>query len=244
LLSYGGRSNLAVDKTKVTAKRTIGTQNTQPSQSPDRYGQCLSKMKIPLIIFTLIILTLSCKESQVKQDTFLFNYPAFSIEVPKNWKKVEIHSIDSNVGGIAIDSTDTLEFEIGPYAWNMIEYDSVRWKDNKIKYISNFDTSHTPILYDSTDLGKVKRSNAYSDIVNGYKSKILVPIHSGRGFTGIYIDSLWVEEVFKDGAWKTEKGFDGKNKMTKFSLYGNNLKADNEKDVLQAIKTIKFHKVK
>lgn len=44
------------------------------------------------------------------------------------------------------------------------------------------------------------------------------------GITGIYIDSLW------------ESGSD----IDKFNLYGNNLKTENEKIFLQAIKTLKF----
>jgi hypothetical protein len=201
-------------------------------------------MRIIIIAITLFGLTISCKQTKYTQDTILLKYPAFSIEVPKDWKKVDVHGTDSYVGRIAIDSSDTLEFEIGPYSWDMVEYDSIRWQNNRLKYISNLERSDTAHLYDSIEINKVKRSNVYLGTVNGYNSKILIPINPGNGYTGIYIDSLWIEKTFINGIWKTEKGSDGKSIVSKFSLYANNIKADKEKQVLQAIKTLKFHKVK
>ena len=188
----------------------------------------MKKYLTPIIFSSLIF---ACKGTESKQETVLLEFPAFSIETPKGWTKVTVQGTDSYVANIAIDSKDTLEIDIGPYSWDIAEYDSVRL-DGKLRYISERDTSFTPILYDSAELYQVKRSNMFWDTVNGYKAKILVPIQSGKGYTGIYIDSLWT----------TENSIYGKNVVSKFNLYGENLKPENEKAVLQAIKTLKFHK--
>jgi hypothetical protein len=62
------------------------------------------------------------------------------------------------------------------------------------------------------------------DTIDNREAKIIFPRSSGQGHTGIYIDSVWGS---------------GSGKM-KFSLYGTDLKTENQKAVLRASKTIKF----
>ena len=74
------------------------------------------------------------------------------------------------------------------------------------------------------DPDKYRKNNVSWDTIDGRKAKIVYPRQSGIGTTGIYIDSLWVQ------------GSD----VDRFNLYGENLKPENEKKVLAALRTLKF----
>ena len=127
--------------------------------------------------------------------------------------------------GLAIDKNDTLEFDLGWYSNDLTEYQEVKMADGKTYYISSYDTAYNPTLVDSANRDRVVKSNVAWDTIDGRRAKVLIPIKSGIGTTGIYIDSLW------------QAGSD----IDKFNLYGANLKPQNEKIVLPAFKTLKFH---
>src|SRR4051794_11322168 len=95
--------------------------------------------------------------------------------------------------------------------------------DGKTYYISSNDTAQRPTLEENID--KVKKSNVSFLTIDGRKAKILSPVQPGLGTTGIYIDSLWGEGNHRD----------------RFNLYGTNLKPENEKALLIAFRTLKFH---
>ena len=78
------------------------------------------------------------------------------------------------------------------------------------------------------DPDKYKKNNVSWDTIDGHKAKVVFPRQTGIGTTGIYIDSLW------------QQGSD----VDKFNLYGDNLKPTNENLFIQALKTLKFHKMK
>jgi hypothetical protein len=63
------------------------------------------------------------------------------------------------------------------------------------------------------------------DTIEGYKAKLVIPINAGFGVTGVYIDSLWRLN----------------SQNVKFQLSGNNLTPANEKKLIKAIKTLRFH---
>lgn len=69
------------------------------------------------------------------------------------------------------------------------------------------------------------KSNRSPEIVDNKKPIIVKPKKTGIGTTGVYIDSLW----------RAGSGID------KFQINGHNLKPENERLFLEAIKTIKFH---
>ena len=182
-------------------------------------------MKKYLTSIIIIGLT-ACNQPQPKGGTKTMDFGNFTIEAPNSWKQIKATGIDSYVGKIAIDDSDILHFDLGWYSNDLTEYQEVKFGDNKTYYISSNDTSYSPPLVDSSNKDRVVKSTITWDTIDGRRAKVLSPIKSGIGTTGIYIDSLW------------QAGSDN----DKFNLYGTNLKPHNEKAVLAAFKTLKFHK--
>ena len=77
---------------------------------------------------------------------------------------------------------------------------------------------------DTAGLEKRLKSKRSEEIVDNKKAIIVKPKKTGIGITGIYIDSLWT----------AGSGID------KFQLNGHNLRPENERTLLNAIRTIKF----
>ena len=67
------------------------------------------------------------------------------------------------------------------------------------------------------------------DTIDGKEAKIVLPRRSGIGTTGVYFHRLHSQL------------YDMRNPVT-FSLNGENLKPENEQNLLKAIKTLKFPK--
>jgi len=78
----------------------------------------------------------------------------------------------------------------------------------------------------SWDPDKFRKNNIYWDTISGYEAKIIIPIRSGQGTTGVYFDSCGVYY----------------NQKANFNLYGNNLNPTHQKELLLAIQTLKFKK--
>ena len=72
---------------------------------------------------------------------------------------------------------------------------------------------------------KIKKCKVLWDTIDGYRAKLVIPINSGYGVTGIYIDSLW----------QVNSG------NVKFQLSGNNLTPENETKLINAFRTLRFH---
>ena len=157
------------------------------------------------------------------------DFGAFSIETPKSWKQIKAQGIDSYVGGIAIDDKDTLDFDLGWYSNTLTEYEPQIVERSIIQQMQQpVDTSEFIIVESrkGVDTDKYKKNNVSWDTIDGRKAKIVYPRSSGNGTTGVYIDSLWIT------------GSD----VDRFNLYGDNLKPENEKKVLQVIRSLKFRK--
>ena len=93
------------------------------------------------------------------------------------------------------------------------------WYSNDLKEGFSFEE-------DTVGLEKRLKSKRSLEIVDNKKAIIVKPKKTGIGTTGIYIDSLWT----------AGSGID------KFQLNGHNLKPENERVLLEAIRTIKFNK--
>ena len=119
---------------------------------------------------------------------------------------------DAYSGGIAIDSTDTLSFEMGPFADDLREYQAVKMNDGKTYYVSIYDSSQNLTLIDSANLDQIVRSKIVWDSIDGRKAKILSQLNPGTGTTGVYIDSLWGS---------------GEHQV-RFNMYGTDLNPANE----------------
>ena len=165
----------------------------------------------------LLILFSACTNNKSKSDKQILDFGTFTIETPKTWTKVKPRGIDSYVGYIALDSKDTIGFDLGQWPNNLEELRDI--PDTGLVII-DYPDRYLPEIY--------KKNKILWDTIDGYKVKIVSPKKSGYGTTGIYIDSLWNTFYKNDG----------------FNLYGKNLKPENEKLLLEAVKTIKFHKPK
>lgn len=181
-------------------------------------------------IIILLILFSACTNNKTKSDNQILDFSYFTIETPKSWTKVKAHGIDSYVGKIAIDSIDTVQFDLGSWSNNLHEMEPQIIDRSLIKNAELKDTSDYIIVEHrmEVDPDKYKKNNIGWDTIDGYRAKIVFPIKSGIGTTGIYIDSLWESFIGNE----------------RFNLYGTNLKSENEKLLLEAIKTLKFHKPK
>lgn len=178
----------------------------------------------------LLLLIIGCADNKPKVDNHTLDFGLFSIVTPNGWTKIKAQGADSYVGRIAIDNTDTIDFDLGWYSNTLTEPEP---QIIERSMLNNIDVLDTPqfIIVDSRkgiDPDKFKKNNISWDTIDGRKAKIVSPRQSGIGTTGIYIDSLW----------------QGGSDVDRFNLYGDNLKPANEKLFLQALKTLQFHKTK
>jgi hypothetical protein len=184
---------------------------------------------IKLLITIVVIALTACHDSQPEVETKTMDFGAFTIKTPKSWKQVVARGIDSYVGGIVIDDTDTLNFNLGWYSSTLTEYDPQIIERSFLQHMQQpVDTSEYIIVESRRDIDpdEYKKNNVSWDTIDGRKAKIVYPRRSGIGVTGVYIDSLWVS------------GSD----VDRFNLCGTNLNPKNEKKVLELLRTLKFRK--
>jgi hypothetical protein len=183
-----------------------------------------------LLIAIIVIVIIACSQPQQKDDTNTLDFGNFTIDAPKSWKPIKEKGVDSYVGRIVIDENDTLSFDLGCYSNKLYESVSLALDSSMIDSVDTDVIDMRTLLFVNNgarvNLDKLTKNEVLWDTIDGRKAKVVYPKKSGRGTTGIYIDSLWV------------RGFD----VDKFNLYGEDLKPENEKKVLQALKTIKFKK--
>ena len=178
----------------------------------------------------LLLFIIGCADNKPKADNQTLDFGSFSFVTPNGWTKIEAQGTDSYVGRIAIDNTDTLNFDLGWYSNTLTETEPQIIERSMLKNMDVLDTTEFVIVESRKGINpdKYKKNNVSWDTIDGRKAKIVFPRKSGIGTTGIYIDSLW----------------QGGSDIDRFNLYGDNLKPDNEKLLLQALRTLKFHKTK
>lgn len=178
-----------------------------------------------LLTLYFLLTFMSCNKA-----TKTLDFDKFEIEVPSSWHKIVKAGIDSQVGKIAIDNNDTLYFDLGWYSGNLAEDKPYLIEGKSVHLINQEKSTENSIFYnyygtlDTIDLKKfLKTEHKYVKIDNR-KAKLVFPKKSGIGTTGVFFDSLWVRGSGVD----------------RFQLSGKNLKEQNQKELLNAIKTIKF----
>lgn len=180
----------------------------------------------------LLLLFIGCADNNPKVDKQTLDFSSFSIVTPSSWTIIKAQGVDSYVGRIAIDNTDTLNFDLGWYSNKLYEYEPTILDSSMIGSIDTSMVGTSEIIFVKNrmrvDPDKYKKNNVWWDTIDGRKAKIVFPRKSGIGTTGIYIDSLW------------QSGSD----VDRFNMYGDNLKPANEKIFLEALKTLKFQKKK
>jgi len=178
-------------------------------------------------ISTLTILVVGCKDPS---RTKTMDFGLFTLEVPYKWQQVKQNGIDSYVGAIAVDNTDTLYFDLGMYSNSLTEH-NIEVITRQMMEESATDSSDyiivkdMPILDFDLDADLYRKQNVSWDTIDNRRAKIIFPRISGKGTTGIYIGSLW-----------------GDSSKVRFNLYGADLKTQTEEDLLKAIKTLRFYK--
>jgi len=148
-------------------------------------------------------------------DTKSLDFGSFEIEVPKTWQPVKAKGIDSHVGRIAIDKQDALFFDLGWYSNELRDEDYL------------FENYAGEIIQPDGSLRVPEHLKRNSDVftkIDGRNAKLVEPKKLGYGITGVYFDSLWT----------------GGSNNVRFQLSGHDLQPENQKAVLQAIKTLKF----
>jgi len=176
-----------------------------------------------ILTISILLLLFSCNTKNSVSDTNLLDFKSFTIETPSSWKKLDLRGVDSYVGGIQMDSSQGASFDLGFYSNDLSEFVKVNLQDTTYAFVATGD--YPPLRVDSNFMEKIKKCKILWDTIDGYKAKLVIPINSGFGVTGIYIDSLWQ--------------LDSQN--VKFTLSGNNLTHENETKLLKAFKTLRFH---
>ncbi|MGE8377217.1 MAG: hypothetical protein ACN6PN_02675 [Sphingobacterium sp.] len=178
-------------------------------------------------ISTLTILVVGCIDPS---RTKTMDFGLFTIEVPYKWQQVKQNGIDSYVGAIDVDKTDTLYFDLGMYSNTLTEPNievitTQMMEENATDSSDYIIVKDMPILDFDLDADMYRKQNVSWDTIDNRRAKIVFPRISGKGTTGIYIGSLW-----------------GDSSKSRFNLHGADLKTQTEEDLLKAIKTLKFYK--
>lgn len=183
-------------------------------------------------IFILIFVFASCDRSNDGKKTLDFGQ--FTIEVPATWSKVKLRGIDSFAGLIAIDETDTLNFDLGWYSNSLIESPPYRIygtdEGSEVYLINENKSTPDSVVYEfagmmiDVNLFKFMKDTAIYSTIDNREAKIVMPKKPGTGTTGVYFDSLWTAGSDND----------------RFQMNAKNLKPENEQLFLEAIKTIRF----
>ncbi|WP_205503411.1 hypothetical protein [Rufibacter psychrotolerans] len=188
------------------------------------------------LLLCLFIAT-GCTSPQHETKKFVNqDFGAFSINIPQTWKRLDAQGIDSYVGMIAIDGTDTLSFDLGQYSSNLEDEKVYMVRDGEIYVFEEVLENKEPtvnsiykyvgLVGEVDTLQYIKEQVEWVEI-DKRKAKLVKPKKSGLGTTGVYIDSLW------------GKGY----AIDKFQINGRNLKPTNEKDFLEALKTLRFKQI-
>jgi len=171
----------------------------------------------------------SCAGHNQEQAFKTLDLGTFTIVVPDSWRKSTAQGKDSYVSNIIIDSSDTLSFDLGHFSNPLSERDPIIFSREDFRNRGDSDSTDLILVDDyrqAKELDQYKKQNLLWDSVDGREAKIVYPRKSGIGITGVYIDSLWTTKFGKD----------------RFKLSGENMKPENQRLFLQAIKTIKFKK--
>lgn len=165
-------------------------------------------------------------------DKEKINLEKFEIVVPLEWETKVIEKNDG-YNGVLLVQRDSIFFNFGIAVSNLAE------KEPNVVYIplrkeqiyEDFDTSKFVLAEKQFfDMDEYRKQNVSFAVINGLPAKLTYPRRSGRGLTGVYIDSI-----------KYEKGL---SHNLGFHLFGNNLSPTKERELLKAITTVVFKDAK
>lgn len=178
---------------------------------------------LTLIISSLITITfLSCSNDKNKK----VDMGIYKIDIPNNWKKIEIQGFDSNVVGIVTSSGDTIISDYGKYSEKFEQTNKIFSKEQILKYkemkmdTKNLFWSTTPEI-DQAQGTFLNEYYMYVTIDN-QNVKFRIPKIDNKGITGISIDSL----------------FNSDNRLT---IIAKNLKENEKKILIKSFYSLNFN---
>lgn len=180
--------------------------------------------KLILIIGLIIGITFSsCNNEKINK----IDMGMYTIEVPHNWKKINIKGIDSYIAVILTPSGDTIISDYGKYSEKFDETNKVFSKEQILKYKTlGMDTENLFVSnYPEIDQAQGTFLNEYYmyEVIDKYNVKFRIPKKDNKGIIGISIDSL----------------FKSNNRLT---IYSKNLNKKEKDLFLNSLYTIKFEK--
>jgi hypothetical protein len=183
-------------------------------------------MKSSVLFLCVSFILLSCSESSSKKQSMDFR--SFKFQAPKDWRTINTKAYDSNAGIIVTKNNDSIFYDYGPYS-NPLEEPSkpiISRQDLSELLMVNptSDTTNFVIINENENIEDFILSKITYKKIDGYQAKILEPKQTGKGMTGIYIDSLKTGSLGK----------------IRFNLYGKNLKKESQTELLKAIHTLRF----
>jgi hypothetical protein len=194
--------------------------------------------KSRLFIYSVIsILMSSCSSKPTEEQEMHnqeYNTSYFQINIPSDWQIKKMEGIDVQSLVYFIAGKDTIVQEISSYANSLTEeepnikpysatkvLDSSSIAENKIILVSDEQ------LMRGIDIDKFRKQNVNFKVIDAFEIKIISTRRSGKGITGFFCDSI---------------GNDPPIGRIKVNMYGKDLNGKTEKELLDAISTIKFHK--
>lgn len=152
------------------------------------------------------------------------------MEIPKDWKKVKLGGIDSEVGGIITPNNDTLIYNYGLLASSDYNFSS-----------EITDTIFTTILKNNPDLELEKISELYINKL--HKTNIDSIVQSKYQISYIVIDHQKAKLIQSNPHKLIAVYMDTiKNSTSKFNFIGYNLDEKSQEEFINSVKTIKFKK--
>lgn len=183
-----------------------------------------------LITFLLFFSACQTKEP-VKSVTKQIRLAGVIMSVPQSWDAVSKQGIDANYGTIYLDKGDSAVFDYGWHSDKLYEWDPVIMDSHQIGHVDT--ANHHEIFFvensRTIDSDKFKKNNVFWDTIDGKEAKIVLPRRPGTGTTGVYFHRLHSDL------------YDMRHPLT-FSLNGEDLKPENQHELLKAIRTLKFPK--
>ncbi|WP_430408589.1 hypothetical protein [Kordia sp.] len=180
------------------------------------------KIKYYALSFLVLFILLCCKDQNKNKKV---DYRFFSIEIPNDWRKIELIGIDSHVGGIVTNKNDSITFDYGRDTPDNNEVLGVSHINEKDKLDSlGFPVSEIFFSkYPKIDMnqGTFHNEYYYYDNIDNREVKIGVPKKIGAGITSIFFDSLT-------------------NRNDNLYLYGRDLDTLEQFKLLKAFRTIKI----